>query len=116
MESKIMNVETPEMITPNKNDKRISPTREEEQDNEADNTQGNSSTVDVTINTTQWKIGIKNLIPSLTKLDMKIVEDSSMESTEDLGQHDLDRIANWEISNATTKRKLMTLIDHISRK
>ena len=53
------------------------------------------------------------LIPTL---GMSMIEEAEMESIEDLGWHDLERITNWEISNAVTKREILELINHISKK
>ena len=47
---------------------------------------------------------------------MSMMENARTEPTEHLGQHDLIGIANWEIYNANTKRKLLVLINYLARK
>ena len=55
-------------------------------------------------------------MPCLTTLHMKAIVEAVTESMEDLEWNDLDSTANWKISNATTKRKIMVLINHIVKK
>ena len=47
---------------------------------------------------------------------MNAMKEASVETMEDLGWHDLDSKVNCKITNDTTKRKLMVLINHISKK
>ena len=58
----------------------------------------------------------KNITPSLTTLDTQTMEDDGIESMEYLWLQELDSMSNWEITNATTKRKLMILSNNVTKK
>ena len=53
---------------------------------------------------------------SLTSLDMTEMKEAGAESIEHLGWHGLDSTAKCKISNTTTKRKLIVLINCITKK
>ena len=53
---------------------------------------------------------------SIAALGMSKMEEASTETAENLGWHDLNNMADQEIANDLTKRKLRVLIYHVARK
>ena len=57
------------------------------------------------MSTIDFILKTKALEPSLASLDIKDMEGARIESIEDLGWYDNERLANWTINNTATKKK-----------
>ena len=69
-------------------------------------TEGTQET-QIIANTTSWNVKMKELIPSLTLMDIQDMEEKGSLSMEDIGWHDKDSLAPRTMYTATTKRNLM---------